>query len=154
MTAIPPPPGVDPETGQPEQTDFEKAFVAAFDGEELQEEPSEETAEEEPEEEQPEAEEEVEISEEEGEEGESAGEPVEGEPATQEAGSPSTYSLGGRELTEDQIRQAVQLNDWMTGLPVEAIQAFDALLTGQYQLVPVQQIQQLQQQQQQMQTPQ
>lgn len=147
MTQIPPQPGTSNESA------FAQAFVAAVEGDE-NETPNEQE-EPEPEEEEPEEQpgEEVEEEGEEGVEEEAAGEPVEGEQATQEAVSPSTYNLNGRELNEDQIRQAVELNDFMAGLPPEAIQAFEALLSGQYQLVPTSQIQQWQQQPQQQSQP-
>lgn len=51
---------------------------------------------------------------------------------------PAPYvTVGDREFSESDIRQAVQIRDWATSLSDPQREAIDALFSGQYQLVPV-----------------
>lgn len=68
--------------------------------------------------------------------------PVEGEPPSSEpAQSAPAFTFAGVDYSSSDLAQAVQLRDWYTRLNNPQIQAIDALLSGEYQLVPTSQSQ-------------
>lgn len=68
--------------------------------------------------------------------------PVEGEPTSSEpAQSDPAFTFAGVDYSSTDLAQAVQLRDWYSRLNNPQIQAIDALLSGEYQLVPTSQSQ-------------
>lgn len=63
--------------------------------------------------------------------------PDEGEAPDAGPGQPaSVFTLSGTDYTADQLAQAIQVRDYFAQLPPNYIQAIDALVSGQYHLVP------------------
>jgi hypothetical protein len=64
-------------------------------------------------------------------------EPGEGEPTGEGDGQPSpAFTLSGRDYTNEEVAQALPLYDWFARLQPAQVQAIDAMLSGQYRLVP------------------
>lgn len=63
--------------------------------------------------------------------------PVEGEPTSDESAQSSpAFTFAGVNYTPNEVVEAVRIRDWYRGLNNPQLQAIDALLSGQYRLVP------------------
>lgn len=68
---------------------------------------------------------------------EPASTPVEGEPPPPEpAQSGSVFTFAGQQYDEQQLQRAIQVHNWYNRLSDDHVRAIDALLSGQYNLVP------------------
>lgn len=63
--------------------------------------------------------------------------PVEGEPpVADQASTAPAFTFAGVDYSPDQVARAIQVHDWYDRLNDNQVQAVDALLSGQYRLVP------------------
>lgn len=58
-------------------------------------------------------------------------------PSTETPESDHAFTLAGATYTEPELTQALAVHQWFAQLPQPTIAAIDALLSGQYQLVPI-----------------
>lgn len=72
---------------------------------------------------------------------------------TEEEDEVPVLTYGGHEYQAEDVQRMVALDQWATSLQPEHRAAIDALFSGQYQLVPIDQVQQYNQQQQPAPTP-
>ncbi len=50
--------------------------------------------------------------------------------------APSSFTIDGRNLTEGDMRQVLQVADWASSLSPDQVNAIDAVLSGEYEIVP------------------